>query len=42
MAESIDEWGVGGRVVWIGLALMYQLVVVEGLRTFRGGRREGA
>ena len=25
--ESIGEWGVGGRIVWIGLALTYQLLL---------------
>ena len=27
MEESIGAWGVGGRIVWIGLALTYQLLL---------------
>ena len=26
MEEGIGEWGVGGRIVWVGLALTYQLL----------------
>ena len=29
MQESVPYWGVGGRVVWIGLALSYFLSLIH-------------
>ena len=36
MEESIGEWGVGGRIVWIGLALMFQLFLLRASEPFAG------
>ena len=39
MQESIPSWGVGGKVVWIGLALSYFLML-RASELFAGEKRE--